>query len=270
MLRLLIHWKLWLCALTCYGQGYWVHGVQNTALSGATVSVNNYEAVLNNPANVLGSGKWTASANHSMPFLQTNLATNEVLFQLSKNQWGVGVAFSNRRLKDYSSSKLTMAGALRLHERLRLGLSVNYHGLVLAKYYGRDQLFSAGLGLSYLASDKWTLSSCIYNYSNRELTPFSNDFLSSGLRSGCKYSPSDKIDFLIEVEHQLNVRPQYKLGLRYQAADQFTLLGGINLSTRCPSFGLSYHWKKISLCSAFGYHFILGFTPSLSLTYEKE
>ena len=74
----------------------------------------------------------------------------------------------------------------------------------------------------------------------------------------------------MEVEKAINQDASLKTGIEYLFLENISLRGGIGTGPVKTNFGFGYSANNLKFDAAVWYHQILGFSPSLSLSYAFE
>ena len=108
----------------------------------------------------------------------------------------------------------------------------------------------------------------IFNPGQQELNEHSQ--VPSRLRLGLRYNISEGLYFISEADKRLDSPFNVHIGLSYKIIEVLDLRAGFNTNPGIFSFGLAYHINdKFSIDGAYSYHETLGYTPGLSIKWNK-
>lgn len=168
----------------------------------------------------------------------------------------------------FSTSKASLAYALKFSDKFSFGLQFNYLNTRIAENYGRTNSLCFEGGFLYKMNEKLSLAAHLYNPNRAKLSDFNDERIPSLLRIGAGYRFSDRVILTGEVRKASDAKANIRAGIEYKPVQQFVLRAGFGSSPSLYAFGFGWHFKTFQLDVATGYHQVLGFTPQLSLTYS--
>lgn len=179
-----------------------------------------------------------------------------------------GVSVTSFGYELYSESKFGLAYAMKLSDKLRMGVQLNYHRMQIAEGYGNAGFLTGEIGLQADVTDELSIGAHIYNPTLTEQTEYNNEKIPTTIRLGAQYQFNE--NFFIAVEGMQNIydRPSMRVGLEYHLIEQLYLRGGISTTPTLASFGFGLKLKKFFIDVASSYHSSLGFSPQVSLSYN--
>lgn len=269
MKKLLLHLIFLLTIPTSFAQGWLSIGARSNSLSNASVTLTDVWAFHHNPGALGEVTELTAGVSYENRFLLKELQSQGMAFAYPLK---VGVISVGAQLYGYQLFRSQRVGAgysLKLADFLFAGVQLNYQGIQLSQNYGSYSGMTAELGLQALISEKWRVGMSVFNLGRAKLSEFEDDRLSTIMRLGTSFKPSNKLMLLAEVQKDLEHDLSVKGGVEYEAIKQFYLRIGAATQPTTFSFGLGYKWKVIQLDLGSGYHQVLGWSPHFSLTYSK-
>ncbi|MFV0506369.1 MAG: hypothetical protein ACK5L5_06620 [Bacteroidales bacterium] len=170
---------------------------------------------------------------------------------------------------DYNEMLARLAYAMRLSTKISVSVGFDYlTARALADDY-RGNMFTFELGASYKPNDRLNFAFHTFNpigtkasgegYMNEKLSVY---------RGGGAFLLSEFATILTEVEYSNDYKTVAKVGLLLSFEEKYEIYGGFNTYPNQLSFGLGYTWRDVKIDFYSHYHFVLGYTPGLSFSYQ--
>lgn len=170
---------------------------------------------------------------------------------------------------DYNEMLTGLGYAMRLSKKISLSVRLDYLTIrTIADDYNGN-MFTFEIGASYKPNDRLNFAFHTFNpigtkasgesYVNEKLAVF---------RGGGAFMLSDFATVLTEAEYSNDYGTVAKVGLLLSFDGKYEIYGGFNTNPNLLSFGLGYTWRDIKIDFYSRYHFVLGYTPGLSLSYQ--
>ncbi|MEN2282696.1 hypothetical protein AAGF08_11210 [Algoriphagus sp. SE2] len=115
---------------------------------------------------------------------------------------------------------------------------------------------------------KIQLGAYFSNLNNSKISRYSEDRLPTLISMGISYFPVSSLQFHLEVEKDILLKPNVKLGLEYGIRDWFFLRTGINSNPSKVNFGFGVTPGKFHFDYGFGQNNVLGSTHQISFGYK--
>ena len=156
-----------------------------------------------------------------------------------------------------------------LTENFSLGLRFNYYAIDYIDKEHISSALSADIGFQYIIVDKLIIGMLITNpffvkYNADEM----NFYLPVIFEIGMNYIINDFFNALAEIEKNYRVPFAFKIGVEFLPYKELTLRAGLVTSPLMPTFGIEYMIAGFKTNISCQYHDILGFSPSVSLSYS--
>ena len=168
-------------------------------------------------------------------------------------------------------------------DRLSIGASFDYLLYNLADY-GNASGVTFGLGLQYQIEERIRLAGHVFNPLRIQLTdnPFADDFVETNMKLSLNFTPSDKVEVLIEAHKTVHYPAEFRGGIEYFPIKQLVLRGGFATlpaalvegrfggDLALLSFGVGLQLAALQLDIASRFHPQLGHTPAVSLIWKGK
>ncbi len=177
-----------------------------------------------------------------------------------------GLNFSYYGLDIYNEKKVGISFGKSFGEKFSAGLQFDYINIFLDNY-GTKHLFTFEVGLQFYILPQLLIGAHVNNPLRLDIDEESTEKYPTIMRFGLNYMPSKKVAIMAELEKDLDFSPVYKLGIEYKVIEKFVIRGGFNVNPFSGSLGVGLKLKTLSIDAASAYHPVLGFSPSLSLSY---
>lgn len=165
------------------------------------------------------------------------------------NQQALGVAFANQL------GIVSVGGKLEWFQTQIEGFGT-----------GGSLIFSLG-GMAEL-SQTFSIGASISNLNRSKISKDSETRLPTGVSLGIFYSPTDQLQFHLEIEKDIQIKPVVKAGLEYGIRDWIFLRTGINSNPSRMFFGIGLKSKHFTLDYSYGQNQSLGSTNHVSLGFS--
>jgi hypothetical protein len=88
------------------------------------------------------------------------------------------------------------------------------------------------------------------------------------IRGGASFSLTQRILLLSEAVFEQKVGPGFRYGLEYLLGSNYWIRGGLSTKPFQHSVGFGYHWRFCQLDFAMVHHYLLGYSPVCSLSFN--
>jgi len=194
------------------------------------------------------------------------------------NSFLFGVAYPNKKIGTiglsvnyfgygrYSEQKIGLAYARKLTKHFSIGAQFDYIGTNFGNsVYGSAHSFTFELGVFAKVTKHFHLAAHAFSPVRIKLP--NEDVLPSVFKLGGAYMPSHKVRLTAEIEKDLENPFVGRFGIEYHPINVLYVRAGVATSPTVASFGLGLNLKGLKIDIASSYHMVLGFSPSLSVTY---
>jgi len=248
-----------------------IAGGRHGALSNSGVADQGVWQLFINPAGIIdGTSSWNVGASYTNRFLLSELSSRNLAVTAQLGNGRIGAVLNSFGYSSYRQNQISGVYALKLNDRLRAGIQLNYFSIAIAEGYGRFSTLSANLGAQYDFNDNVSIGLAIKNPSRSKLSSESDEFIQSIVSAGIKYKLSDNLIILSDLSKDLDLDPNFSLGIEYIPITDWSIRGGISTLNKNISFGFGYQTGSLSIDLASMFHSNLGFSPMISLTFKNE
>jgi hypothetical protein len=242
-------------------------GARGAAMGNASVTFSDINSAFSNQAGLAFLEGLSFTAYGERRFLAEGL--NSYLFAAAFPDAKIGtfgLSVNYFGFKDYNEQKIGLAYARKLAKNFSLGVQLDYLGTRIPNY-GAAHSVTVEIGLLAKLSEKFSLGAHIYNPTHSKVG--AQERLPSLVNIGLAYSPSKKVTLTGQLEKDIYDHPfAGRVGVEYRPVEALSLRAGIVASEAAQaSFGIGVLVQSLRIDFATSYHQILGFTPSVSLSY---
>ena len=165
----------------------------------------------------------------------------------------------------YNEQKIGLAYARKLTKHFSIGAQFDYLGTRIGEY-GTAHSFTFELGVLARVTKHFHLAAHVFSPLQVQLP--NGDKLPSVFKLGGAYIPSSKVRIAAEIEKDLENPFVGRFGVEYHPIPALYIRAGVATTPIVGSFGLGLKVKSLRIDLATSYHIVLGFTPSLGLSYR--
>jgi hypothetical protein len=243
-------------------------GGRPAGMGNAFVSQSDINSALHNQAGLSSISHVSFSAFFENRFLLNELSLRGIIVGIPTKSGFFATTAQAFGPAKWMETTLCVAYAKQLTPKLSGGIQLSYFGMKLPE---DDQtLSSAGAELGFIYQLSPTLFAGVHL-----ANPFSIPFQTSSyiekipwrIRLGGHARVANEIIIAFEAEKTEKLPFLVKAGLEWEVAKQLYLRGGYNSGTTNLFSGIGFSYRSITADLAFGYHQVLGITPSVSINF---
>lgn len=243
-------------------------GARSLAIGSSSVALIDEWSFFNNPGALALIEKARIGINYSNQYslIEFQQQDASVILPFKKGVFSTGFSYS--AFNALSNWRTGLGYSMLLNDNISLGMQFNYfQKRFLQLGNDRKRVLTADIGFLYKITSNWNFGICI------------NDFLGffveeenrfSSVRLGSDISLSDKVNFLLEGYQSTFYSYQLRSGLEYEAIKSLFFRLGYKSNPNEITFGLGYNKASFKLDIASSFHFVLGWSPSISLSYAFD
>ena len=239
-------------------------GARSAALAGATVAVIEDEWSSTNPASLSLNEQWRISLFASQGYGLKDLQLASAHFALPGSTVGLAFQIQSFGSRAYRDTQIRLIAArplfLQTVRPLYAGISIKGQSIHI-EGYGKRNTVSLSAGLIF---EVWHKMHAGISWSHfiQSRTPLS---LPEVIRSGIAYRMTKSTLFLVALEKEPEWPLSFSIGLEHEAPRLIVIRTGMATHPYRFSTGLAVHLKSFSFGLAFEKHYVLGWTPALSI-----
>jgi hypothetical protein len=246
-------------------------GARPAGMANSALTFTDIWSIYHNQAGIAHLEHLQAGAFYENRFLVNELAYAGFAVASPLGGGSIGLSYGGFGYSVYRESKVGLAYAMKLGDRLSAGVQLNYqHVRINADNYGARGVLTAELGVQMQLSERVTAAAHVFNPTNTQLTEFDGERLPAALRIGLGYQISEEVLAAAEAEKDIDNQALFRAGIEYHPVDIFYLRLGASSSPNLFSFGLGFKFDQFSFDLAASYHSFLGYSPQASLTYHPS
>ncbi|MFN8698392.1 MAG: hypothetical protein ACK500_11180 [Flavobacteriales bacterium] len=265
MRRILLHFLFLLAPAAVFGQMN--AGARSASLAGASASLQDEWSVLNNQAGMAFLNTVHAGVFYESRFLVPGLGDKGLGVTAPVGLGAFGFSFRSFGFNLYSDSRAGLAYAIKLDEKISLGVQANFHRIRIAEGYGTAQTLTIEGGAIYKMTERLTIAAHLFNPTRSQIADFNDERMVSVLKGGASYLFGNKVRLLSEIRKPSDRKPAISAGVEYQVVETLAVRVGAGSNPGLTSFGLGWQIQSWRIDASSSYHAILGFSPQISLAY---
>ncbi len=243
-------------------------GARSAGMGHASVTLTDLWATHHNQAALAGLQQAGAAVFYENRFLLPDLNLQAATFAIPAGKAGTfGISYARFGNTLYNQSRYGLAYGKQLFPFLSVGLQLNYMNTHLAEGYGDRHSFVAEIGLLSQITPKFRAGFHAYNLTRTVLEDATDERVPMNFRLGLQYEFSKKVLVAVEVEKDLILDPNVKVGIEYLPVEQFAIRLGMGTLPLHMDIGFGLRLKHFHFDIAGSIHPILGFSPKASLAY---
>lgn len=243
-------------------------GARSSALATASVSSIDIWSSFNNQAGLAWLKTPSVGFHYENKFLVPEYALQAGALALPLKPGTGSVNYRYFGYSKYHEAKIGLAFARKLHRSIAVGVQLNYNQTFMAEGYGGYHALTVEVGLMYMPVDNLFIGAHVFNPNRSKSNANGEEYIPTVYRIGAGYNILNKATLLFETEKDLEQNPVFKGGLEINALKNLDFRVGFGSDYIEYTFGLGYKSKRFALDLAFSHHYILGFTPHASFTFN--
>jgi hypothetical protein len=246
-------------AYTSGQQGRYDCGAAGFGVAGASVAQTNEWSAFHNIAGVSASEHPTLAFSYIHRYNLRPLQTMAAAVVVPVGRAAAitsGVFRFGDRL--FNEQKISFGFANKIGF-VRLGAQAHYTQINVESV-GREGIFLLDLGGVIELGPTFSVGGHVFNASASGYNRFDAGRFPVILSAGLSYRPVKGIDICFEVEKELDIPTNTKLGVEYIVYERIPVRAGFNLEPSALFFGIGFRSSRIAVDYAFSHHHLLGYT----------
>lgn len=241
-------------------------GARGAGMGDASVTFQDINSAFSNQAGLafLEGLSFTVFAERRFVLAEINSFSAAAAYPTNSGTFGLALNYFG--YTNYNEQKIGLSYARKLFEGVGIGAQVDYLGTRIPEY-GTASSVTFELGVQANLLDKLMVGGHVFSPVRVQLTDSDRDVIPTQLNIGFSYLPSDKVLIALEVEKDIDYKASFKGGIEYKVVDQLSIRAGIGTEPIQNSFGIGVHLPNLDIDFSAMYHYELGFTPGISVSY---
>jgi len=252
-------------------------GNENLAIGGRATGMGNTGicfsdvwAVRYNQACLADISKISAGLSYESRFLTKSLGIKSFAFVFPTKSGTFGLSYTGFGDKLYQESKIGLGYGMKISKKFNVGINVNYHQIRLGNNYGTKQNLTFEIGLLGKINDNLKIGFHLFNPLTAKINDYQDETIPVLISFGINYKFSDKISTNIELEKDIDFKPNFKVGIEYKPKKNLYIRTGIETNPMAPSLGFGIIYKQFNIDISSSFHQVLGITPALGVVYKMK
>jgi hypothetical protein len=255
--------------LTMARSNVYPSGGHPTGMGNAFISQFDITAAYHNQAGLAKLESYSMSVFYENRFLINEMSFRGILFGIPTKTANFALHYSAFGPAKWMESALSVACSKQLSAKLAAGIQLNYFGMKLPEENITESSCGAELGIIWQTTSKTFVGIHLANPFSIPIITYSyNEKIPFRFRAGCHTFLSENFLISIEAEKIENTKPILKFGMEWETIPSLYLRGGYNTGPTKLFAGLGYQYRFLRTDLAFSYHQFLGFTPSISISFN--
>ena len=200
-------------------------------------------------------------------FLLNELNNYTAVIGLPTKSGNFGLTAGYYGFSDYNETKLGLAYARKLGNKIDIGAQFNYNGMRIAGY-GSDAAVSFEIGTVLHVTDKLHAGIHINNPVGGKFGKDQQEKLASVYTFGLGYEASEKFFVSAEIIKEEDQPVNINAGIQYKFLSRLLARAGISANTSTAWFGIGLELKSFRVDITTAYHPQLGITPGVLLLFN--
>ena len=242
-------------------------GANYLAMANAGVVKSDVWSVYHNQAGLANLETFNIGIHLDNKYGIKELSHGALALAMPTNAGTFGLSYSYFGYSKYNESKIGLAYAKKLFEKVSAGIQLDYFSTSIYGDYGTGGALTAEIGLLFEPIENLIIGAHAFNPVRTSYNTFDEEALSTALKLGIGYYFSESVLFTIEVESDFENATNFKSGVEYMPVENLFLRAGINTNPVSYHFGVGYQFYQIITDLAFSHHEVLGYSTNISLRY---
>jgi opacity protein-like surface antigen len=184
-------------------------------------------------------------------------------------KWGtLGLTVQQFGFSDYNENKFGLAYGMKVSKKVRLGIQIDYLLTSIAEAQSQNKSgITAEIGLQADVTDKLTLGAHIFNLPNSSMSGDLEEKIPMIISIGLNYKFSKKVFAVVDLEKNIDLDPNLKVGIEYHPIEALYFRGGLNTYDFHFNGGLGVKLKGFNFDLGFSHQTYLGLVSQASLSF---
>jgi hypothetical protein len=243
-------------------------GARSVTMGGASVGLSDFWSLSNNQAGIPFLRGSMAGIFAESCYLPGDMTTSMLgaFYSTKPAHFGIMVLRTGNNL--YNEIRAGLSVSRKFGKYFSAAIQADYLRIQQSEGYPSANRLSFEAGLMFRAGKNWTAGFHIINPVPVRIPGDGSDLLPAIIRFGGCYSTGEKFLLSLECEKDLLNPPIIKGGLEYWFFPGICGRAGVSTNPTTVAAGFGFKWKNWVIDIGSSYHFILGYSPVVSITYQ--
>ncbi len=240
-----------------------------TGLSAYSVTQNDVFSFTGNQAALAKTKKTGTGIYGENRFLLASTNSYNLAAAVPTKLGNFGLQVNYAGFKNFNETKLGLAYARSLGNKVDVGIQFNYYGYRIPGYSGASTIYAEAGAIVHL-TEKLNAGVHIYNPVGGKLNGDDNEKLASAYKFGLGYDAAENLLISGEIVKEEDKPVNVVAGFQYQFAKQFFAKAGFLSESSSFYAGAGVSWKNLRVDVAGNYHPQLGISPAVLFIVNFE
>lgn len=245
-----------------------IAGARGAAMGNTGVTFTDINSSFSNQAGLAYLENFSATVNAERRFLLSEIQSFSMGLALPTSSGTFGVAANYYGFELFNEQKVGVSYSRKLVDQLAIGAQFDLLNTTIQDY-GNKAVVTFEAGILAELSPEFRIGAHVYSPARLKL--IEDEVLPTILTLGVAYCPTDKVYVTIEAEKDIEYDARVKIGIEYKLVEILLLRLGAGSNPTIASFGIGLGLDNgLSIDVGSYYHQILGFTPSVGISYRAS
>jgi len=254
------------------GGNYETGGARSSGVGGASVMLRDQWSTSNNPGALGLVDRYFIGVAYESRYFIPEAAYKGLSFAAPLGGGTIGVIGHSFGYASYNDNRLGLSYARELSDYISLGVQVNYVQVNIGDVYGQRSSITGEVGALITPNENTAIGVHLVNPTRAKLADYDDERIPTLLKIGGSYCFSEKVKLLAQVDKDLELPINGRMGIEYEPMDDFYMRTGFSTLNRSYAFGIGYSWRGIIVDVSNQWSQQLGFgaTASMAYTFGKR
>jgi hypothetical protein len=247
---------------------YFQGDARSQGMSNARVMLANHWSGMNNPAGLAGINSTSFGLYYVNYFQVPELGVGAFSICIPTKTGNYGISFMTFGYSLFRQSQSSLSYGKTCGNKFRAGIGLHYLLISQPADFGNLFALIPSLGVQFLPLNGMTVGIHVFNPAGQQYNPSGHQCIPACLLAGAGYALGNEVLLCAEVEKIIKQKAKYYSGFEIILQKMLLLRFGISSGEfQRFSFGIGYRGQHINIDMAVSKHPVLGFSPSVGISY---
>ncbi len=228
-------------------------------------------SVFDNPAGCSQQTSFTAGSAYHSAFLLNEMAEQSFALLLPINKIGVtGLGYQQFGYSLYKEQRVCILFSRSFGTQVEAGVRLDYLSTRFGNDYGHSNAITGSAGILFRITEPIRVGVSVFNPQRAMFSKESDARYPAVMDAGISWTFRGGAELAFGMNKSSEMKEIFTAGLRYPVSKKFLLHASLSGGSDRILFGYSFRFSVFEIGMASGYHYSLGFSPRLLLTYQKK